>query len=355
MPVHVTGYLPWDVRAVMDALVGTLGPELVAFTKTEVWPGLTAAAAARGIPVVLIAATLPEGAGRLSAAGRALLRPAFRALDRVLAISAEDGERFLRMGVKEERIAVTGDPGVDSARQRAREANPNALYLAPFLEDRVPTLVAGSTWASDERELLPALAELRRRIDRFRVLVAPHEPRESHLRRLEEALRGAGFRPERLKEVEARGRVGDTDAIVVDRVGVLAHLYAVGDAAYVGGGFGHAGLHSVLEPAAAGIPVLFGPRHGRSRSAGELLGIGGAVRVADASAIVRSLEPWLRDRHRLEEAAGRASAYIEAHRGAARRTAESLGQLLDPSAERRRDGTEVPHGRDSGDHPHRAE
>ncbi|MSR22084.1 MAG: hypothetical protein EXR92_00750 [Gemmatimonadetes bacterium] len=355
MPVHVAGFLPWDVSSEMEALVQSLEPGLIVFTKTEVWPGLVAAAAAAGVPVVLAAATLREGAGRLSPLGRLFLSPTFGALTQILSVSAEDGERFCRLGVSPERIVVTGDPGVDSAWRRAREANPRALYLAPFVDDRRPTVVAGSTWGADEAVLIPALTELRRRFERLRVVIAPHEPHEAHVAHLVRALGGAGFRTERLREVEARGRAGDVDAVVVDRVGVLAHLYTVGDMAYVGGGFGRNGLHSVLEPAAAGIPVVFGPRHAGSPAAADLLRVGAAHEVSDGAGLVQILESWLRDRRRLEEAAGRASGYIEGHRGAARRTADALAGLLPVSKERRVDRTAVRRGGDPRDHPHRAE
>ena len=350
MPVHVAGFLPWDVPSEMEALVGSLDTGLVAFTKTEVWPGLANAAATRGVPAVLMAATLPAQAGRLSPLGRLLLGPTFRLLTQVLAVSEADGQRFLRLGVAEEKILVTGDPGVDSAWRRAREVNPRALYLSPFVEDRRPTVVAGSTWGEDEAVLVPALAELRRGLDKLRVVIAPHEPHPDHVTRLVGALQAAGFRTELLRDVEARGRAGDADAVVVDRVGVLAHLYTVGDVAYVGGGFGKNGLHSVLEPAAAGIPVLFGPRHGNAPSAEDLKQVGAARVVSDSAGVTGILESWLRDRRQLEEAAGRASGYIEGHRGAAGRTADALTGLLPAQRERSVDGADVERGEHPRDH-----
>ena len=69
--------------------------------------------------------------------------------------------------------------------------------------------------------------------------------------------------------------------LLVDRVGVLAALYGAAGMAYVGGGFGRAGLHSVLEPAACGIPVVFGPRWQNSRDAGLLLAAGGAESLSE--------------------------------------------------------------------------
>ena len=99
----------------------------------------------------------------------------------------------------------------------------------------------------------------------------------------------------------------------MDRVGVLGDLYALADVAYVGGGWGTAGLHSVLEPAAFGVPVLFGPFHANAREAAELIAAGGAFEWdADGSA----LRALLADPARRRAAGDAALRYVEAGLGA---------------------------------------
>lgn len=330
MPVDAADYLPWDLPSQVGPVLDALRPRLLAFTKTEVWPILTREAVRKKVPVVLIAATLPPGAGRLRAPARWYLREAFGRLRVVAAISGEDGARFRDgLGVPEERVVVTGDPGIDSAWMRVRDADPEAPYLGPFHRDPAPTLVAGSTWPPDEEVLLPACEALRGAVPGLRLILAPHEPTEPHVVALEEALRAGGWSVARLGEVEREGQVGDVGAVVVDRVGVLAHLYTVGTVAYVGGGFHDEGLHSVLEPAAAGLPVTFGPAHANAREADDLLELGGAAEGADSRGLVRALEPWLTNADARAEASRRASGYIRDHRGAAGRTADLLQEILD--------------------------
>jgi 3-deoxy-D-manno-octulosonic-acid transferase len=349
MPVDVAGYLPWDTRPESRTALAALRPSVLVFTKTEVWPTLTREAGRRGVRVVLAAATLPESAGRLRPGARHLLAPVFGRLDRVLAISEEDGERFARLGVSPERVVVTGDPGIDSARERARAADPDAAYLEPFSRPHRPTLVCGSTWAADEEVLLPAVRRVREEHPSLRLLVAPHEPHEAHVETLERELVADGWTTARLGEVEERGEAGDADAVVVDRVGVLAHLYTVGTVAYVGGGFHPHGLHSVLEPAAAGLPVIFGPAWSNARAAGDLLTEGGAREVANPEELAGVLRRWL---DREEERLGigeRAEGYIRRHIGAARRTADALAGFLPPRRDGRQDDAPDP---DRGPLPH---
>lgn len=335
VPADVAGYLPWDLAGPMRRALDALRPDALAFTKTEVWPVLAALAAARGTPSALVAGTLPAGAGRLRRPARALLYPTWRALAKVAAIAEEDGHRFEELGVHPERVRVTGDPGIDSALQRAEAAPADAPYLRPFHAAPRPTLVAGSTWPPDEAVVVPALAELRSGggaadgVDQdLRVIVAPHEPTPSRVRALLRRLEAQGRKSATLAEVEAAGSAAGVDAVVVERVGVLAHLYTAGTVAYVGGGFHAAGLHSVLEPAAARLPVTFGPRHANARAAAELLSAGGAVEVDGPGALTAALRRWLHDAAALDYAAGRAHDYIDAHRGAADRTAAILDDLF---------------------------
>jgi 3-deoxy-D-manno-octulosonic-acid transferase len=244
----------------------------------------------------------------------------------VCAVTDGDAKRFRELGVPPGALRVTGDPGIDSAASRAGSADRGAAYLRPFREEPRPTLVAGSTWPSDLRVLLPALDAARRTVPALRIIVAPHEPSPDRVRALLSELSGRGWRARSLAEVEVGGAAG-VDAVVVDRVGVLAHLYTVGEAAYVGGGFHGSGLHSVLEPAAAGLPVIFGPRHANAGAAGELLAAGGARKVRGPGDLAEALASWLAGGVARDYAARQAFGYIDDHLGAAARTAALLDGL----------------------------
>lgn len=327
MRAHCAGYLPWDLVSTVGPVLDALHPDCVVFTKTEVWPVLVSEAARRGIRCALVGGTVPPGAGRARWPARALLRTTWRRLDVVGAISGADRDGFAALGVRPEALVVTGDPGIDSAAGRARAADPAAPYLDPFHRHPSPTVVAGSTWPSDEEVLLPALEDARARVEEIRVIVAPHEPAPGHVSALIERLGSAGWRPATLSEVERSGIEG-RDAVVVDRVGVLAHLYTVATVAYVGGGFHDAGLHSVLEPAAAGVAMAFGPRHRNARAAGDLLEVGGARVVGGRAGLADAFTTWLIDPHQRDYAGRAALDYIGRHAGAAERSAALLLDLV---------------------------
>jgi 3-deoxy-D-manno-octulosonic-acid transferase len=112
--------------------------------------------------------------------------------------------------------------------------------------------------------------------------------------------------------------------------------------AYVGGGFGSAGLHSVLEPAAWGLPVAFGPRWHNSRDA-ELLVSEGAAEALDGGrgtesavgVLAERWERWIADEPRRARQGGRARAIVAEGLGAARRSAEMLAALISSRPPRR--------------------
>ncbi len=328
MPADAADYLPWDLTSPMRTVLNAVRPDVVAFTKTEVWPVLVAESERLSIPTALVGGSLTPGAGRAKWPATALLRPTWSRLSLVGAIDGEDRLGFADLGVRADIIHVTGDPGIDSAAARARSADPEAPYLEPFHRAPLPTVVAGSTWPADEEVLFPALRDAKARIASVRVVVAPHEPTPLRVRELVRRLGAGGWRPVTLSEMERSGLEG-RDAVVVDRVGALAHLYTVATIAYVGGGFHGAGLHSVLEPAAAGVPVLFGPGHGNARAAEDLVGLGGGRVGTDRAGLADVLVTWLLDPSQRDYAGAAARGYIDRHTGAADRSARLLLSLID--------------------------
>jgi len=325
---HVSAYLPWDVRQDVRRVLEALRPRLLAFTKTEVWPVLAEESTSSNVPPVIVAATVPDGAGRMRWPARSVLRDTWARMAVACAVDGEDAERLVGMGVSADSVHVTGDPGIDAAALRVFRADPDAPWLSPFHGAARPTLVAGSTWPADEDVLAPAWLAVRKGRPEAMMVLAPHEPTPERVRALLARFRGLGLTSLTLSAVERSGAVRGADVVVVDRVGVLTELYTVGSAAYVGGGFGLNGLHSVLEPAAAGIPSAFGPSFRNARAAGRLVELGAARSVTDPTALADAVGAWLDEGIAKKEAADRALDYIRAHRGASDRTAELLDPLI---------------------------
>ncbi|HEU4994243.1 MAG TPA: glycosyltransferase N-terminal domain-containing protein [Gemmatimonadaceae bacterium] len=322
LDVDFRDYLPFDTTSDMGAALDALRPRAVVFSKLDVWPELVRQAKKRGIRVGLISATLGAVSGRRSRAGNLLLQDAYAMLDSVGTVDAEDGDRLVELGVHRDVVELTGDTRFDQVWQRAESVDRESVLQKRLASDR-PTIVAGSTWPSDEAPLLDAFRGARRQVPDLRIVIAPHELTPAHLEAVE---RWASTSQLALARVD--GATAQADVVLVDRFGVLGELYALADIAFVGGGFHDAGLHSVLEPAAFGTPVLFGPKHHKSRDALILLAAGAAVGVNSASDLEQVLARWLRDPVARREAGAEARAAVDRGRGAAERSLRIVERLL---------------------------
>lgn len=314
-------YLPFDRFDHSEEIITALRPSALIFSKLDIWPALTESAAARGVRIGVISATLPEASGRRGVFARALLADAYYAIDRVGAIGDGDAERLREQGVQRDRVSVTGDTRYDQVWQRARKEAPS---LVQSLRSSRPTLVAGSTWPSDEEHLLPAWARIREKIPDARLIIAPHEIDGGHLASIVSWARRQNLQLARIDSSDAPA----ADVLLVDRVGILGDLYALADVAFVGGAFHAAGLHSVLEPAAFGAPVLFGPRYDKSRDAVRLIAAGGGATIRGETDLSIRLSDWLGSLPARDTAGAAAKAMVQEGLGAAERSYQLVTTLL---------------------------
>jgi len=328
LPVDVADYLPYDLPHEADRVLSALAPSALVFAKLDLWPEWATRAAQRGAAVGLVAATVSPGSGRLRWPVRAALAPGYAAVTAAGAVSHRDAERLARLGVRRERIRVTGDARFDSVADKVA-AVPADDPLLRF-GNGAPTLVAGSTWPGDERVLLDAFARLHVHRPEARLILAPHEPTPGHLAPIERTAHRLGLpSPARLSASD-----GPVPFLLVDRVGVLATLYGAGSMAYVGGGFGRAGLHSLLEPAAWGVPVAFGPRWQESRDAGLLLEAGGgeslpAFGTEESGEALHALwNDWIQNEARRSAQGRKARRVVEQGQGAADASAALVEELV---------------------------
>ena len=323
LDVDFRDYLPFDSSADMAAALDALQPNALVFSKLDVWPELVRQAKRRGVRVGMISATLAAASGRRSFGGNLLLGDSYAQLDAVGAVDAPDAERLKELGVRPEIITVTGDTRFDQVWQRAQAVDRAHGIVARLASDR-PTIVAGSTWPPDEVPLLAAIEHAREQVARLRLIIAPHEMTPDHIAPIEYWAKRENFSIARVDHMDATA----SDVVLVDRFGLLGDLYALATVAFVGGGFHTAGLHSVLEPAAYGAPVMFGPHYSKSRDAALLLAAGGAASVHDSVETERQLLEWLTNDSARHKAGLGAAGLIERGKGAAERSLAIVERLM---------------------------
>jgi 3-deoxy-D-manno-octulosonic-acid transferase len=322
----ISGYLPWDTEREMARALALLQPNAIAFVRSEIWPTLVRLASEHAISSLLVNAVLAPESSRLGWAGRFALQPAYQRLSAVGAVDATTAERYQRLGLAADTIRVTGDARFDQVWQRVRSLDRNSALLNRLRDVDVLTIVAGSTWPSDEELLLPAFARIAA-TQPMRLIVAAHEPDAAHLQQQEAIATQLGLRHARLSTIESNT---DTlpQVILVDRVGVLADLYAIADLAYVGGAFRRAGVHSVVEPAALGVPCIFGPQHANAVEAAGLIESGGGRSVRDGTGLNAALEHFANQMRDRKIASEQARLFVESRLGGADANAALIQSAL---------------------------
>lgn len=306
---------PLDFRGLPGRVLDGIAPAALLLVETELWPNLIHEAAARDVPVIVVNGRLsPERMARYQRfAG--LYRPLFARLSRVGAQSPEDARRFEKAGLPADAMEVTGNVKYDMP---APEVDTAALRARFGLEEERVVLVAGSTGEGEDPLVLDVYRELRGHVPDLFLILAPRHPERAEAVAAEAARRSV--RLHRLTHGDDR-RAGRADGLLVDTVGELSALYALAPAAFVGGSLVPVGGHNVLEPAAMGIPVLFGPHTEHfAEPAAALERAGGGFRVNDAGDLARTWARLLEDRDYRQQAGRNAAGVVEGNRGAMDRT-----------------------------------
>lgn len=305
-PWDYADYCPWDLPVTVGNFLEALRPRRLVIVHREIWPGLIRGCAARGIPVALVATHF-----RGDRPVPRWYRGALSEIDAVVAVD-ETTERVLGPYLRRARTARLGDPRAERALARAARDRAERWARLPGRESR---LVLGSLWPRDFEALKEGLETLG---GRWQLVLAPHQPESEFVGRLVE---WAG----RLGPVAVwsqwRENPSPAKVIVVDTVGELAEIYALGSVAFVGGSF-RSRVHNVLEPAAHGIPVLTGPHIQNSLEAQELEGKG-LARLESGAELTRLLDRP----ERLSSLREGVSRYFDAVRGTGARYADFLLSL----------------------------
>ncbi len=276
-------YLPADTRRNARDFLDLIRPDAAIFIKYEFWANYLFELKRRDIPTLSVSTLFRPGQPFFRWYG-GFWRAMLGCFSHFFVQNAASAQLLHSIGLHD--CTVAGDTRVDRVLQLAGQAGHNTI-LEAFAGDH-PVFIAGSSWPADESVFLPVLQSAAFRA--WRIVIAPHEPSEKHLARLLPRLTRRYTRYSEWVEKPADVlKTMDAEILVVDNVGLLNTLYRYGAVAYIGGGFGK-GIHNTLEPAAFGLPVLFGPRYEKFEEARQFVTRGGAFAVSDSAALDTVLE-----------------------------------------------------------------
>lgn len=310
-PWDGTDYSPWDFPSSARHAVSALAPSDLVLIHRELWPGLVGAAKKAGTRLHLIAASW--NAPRPSPALK-------RLLEGFSLVGTTREDSAVRLSGVAREVTALGDPRIDRVLARRSWARDSRWKAALALS---PVFVGASLWDEDVEALGPLLDEILLRHPEWRCVLVPHEPTPARTATLTDLFSSRG-KTARLWSDWSRQPESDRAHLVVDGVGWLAELYGACELVFVGGSF-RKKVHSVLEPAAYGRPVLTGPYFTNSAEAVEMAeGKVGLRTAADGESLRSAALEWLESPEKRAQAGKWMASYLEERRGSAARYATKI-------------------------------
>lgn len=310
-------YLPYDTPDLAAKFFKETAPKLGVVMETEVWPNIVCQARDRGIGVVLANARESEKSAR--AAGRfiSVMRPAFASFAAVLAQSEEDRQRLESLGAR--NVRVCGSMKFDL------KADAGQVARAHEVKRRLgrPVVLIASTREGEEAMFADGIRAMAG--DALVVLVPRHPQR---FEAVAELMAGHGIAMVRKsRDTELAGVVDGTRLVLGDTMGEMGFYCALADVCLMGGSFGGTGCQNLIEPAAAGSPVILGPStFNFAKAAHDAIAMGAAEPVDDAAQGFAKALAWLAD-GTLAQRRQAALRFARAYTGATARHMEVIGAL----------------------------
>ncbi len=315
-------YAPYDLWGATRRAVRAIKPDLLVLEYTEIWPNLIRACKNAGAQVALANGRFsPAHLGKYRALFSIIGNP-LRDIDLFLMREDEEAERVLGLGAPLERVWVTGNTKFDALASPALQHEDLELRRALGLPSDARVLIAGSTHEGEEEALLEVYRRLLADHPDLRLVIAPrYIDRAGRIAVLVQqagltvALRSAGNR--------ALARVA-----VLDTIGELSRVYRLATLVFVGGSFTRRGGQNILEPAAQGRPVLFGPHMDNFHDSVQVLVGRGGIQVNDPDHLYRVLSELLGRPDTIAALGELAQAALLQVSGASSRNVDHLERLL---------------------------
>ena len=320
---------PLDLPFVASSMVSRIRPGIFIMVETELWPNFLRAIRERNIPAMMMNGRISEKSAKSYRYLSGLLRDMLNTINLFCMQSSIDAKYITQLGADPEKIIVTGNTKFD---QTYAEVSPEdlATYKTELGlgKDAYPVIVAGSTHRTEEEAVLTSFTALRKKYPHARLIIAPRK-----LNRIEEIKKvnakfgyEMGFRS-KLKEME--GRRPEFPVLMLDTIGELGRIYAIGDIVFVGGSLVRYGGHNVLEPAAHAKPILVGPSMEDFKDSFSLLSKAGACRmVSDTDGLTEAFLEIAGDDVLRKKMGDASIQIIRENRGAALKTIHYLTDLL---------------------------
>ncbi len=325
---HSVSFAPLDFTWAIDRALNRINPDLIVLAELELWPNWILNASKRQIPIVVINGRLSQksfqGYHRIGSIARNIIRR----LHWIGAQSETIRNRFVELGCDPDKIQVVGNIKFDGANHDRN--HPEVRLRAEQLGLSDPNAciwLCGSTQAPEEKICLDTFCELADRFPNFKLILVPrHAERFDEVAKMVQATKLPWGRR---SSMTSHGLDRQWRIFLADSVGELRWWWGLADLGFVGGSFGSRGGQNMIEPCAYGVATCYGPN---TRNFTDIVQILQEASAATQLQTPEDLKPWvvrmLEDQPSRSQAAKRACAITQEHRGATDRTWKKISRIL---------------------------
>lgn len=322
-------YFPFDYRFAVKRLLSLVNPSLIIIVETEIWPHFLRCARIQGIPVVMVNGRISDRSARRYFTFRWFFRPVLDTVSAFCMQSGEDSRRIASIGAEPARVHVTGNLKYDIPVARLNTVERSEMRASYSIPADALVFTAGSTHGGEDEAVAEAFSAVAATTPGLVMVLAPRHPERTGAVADILTRRGIPFRLRSKLDAE-RVTLAPGEALLVDTIGELKRLYSVSDVVFVGGSLVPTGGHNVLEPAAFGVPVLFGPYMANFREiSAALLEHGGGIQIADGAGLEKELHSLCADEERRLAVGDNGMEWLRGSSGSVARHMDVIARIMD--------------------------
>ncbi|HEX6323160.1 MAG TPA: glycosyltransferase N-terminal domain-containing protein, partial [Vicinamibacterales bacterium] len=324
-------YFPFDWPFTVRRTLATIRPRLFIMVENEIWPTMLRECRRRGVKTIVINARISSRSFPRYRLVRPLFKRVLADIDRFCVQGEETAGRLVALGADRSRMTITGSLKFDALNAAPLPGRGPTRVLRFFrMSPNRPVLIAGSTMRGEDEAVIRAFNRVRTTAagaNALLIIAARHPERFGDVERL---CRAEGLATIRRSDLPIDNEPR-CDAVILDTIGELAHLYQIATAVFVGGSLVPAGGHNILEPALYGKSIVFGPHMGNFKEIAEtFLTNRAAIQVHHPRELESTIVALMGDPVRRARLGAAARALVDANRGATDRTLEVIADLMPP-------------------------
>jgi len=283
---------PLDFPVVLERAFRKIQPDLYVALEAEFWPNLFRFLKRYQTPAVLLNGQLSHRSTRWSRVMEPLFRPIFQQFAWLAMHSDEDRKNVLLLGASQERTCVLGSSKYDALLLRRDMARPDEWRRKLSLHRDVPVLIGGSLRRSECTQLMEIFCSLKKMDPGLVGLFAPRHM--GQLANMTKWLDARRVDYQLLSQIQTAREDRSASVVLVDSIGILFDLYAVGDLVFCGGTLEPFDGHNIMEPAAWGKAVFYGPHLQKVSDEHNILqNSKGGFLVKDSNDLLRQWGYWI--------------------------------------------------------------